>query len=101
VQSTHENTAHANPRFRVDVQLHDLLVKTQPKSLVPKPDQPLTLPEPVYPEHPELLAFNLSTAFVSSPYRSRGLNHQDMHRANCLLAPLLGNGSTYGAANRF
>jgi MoaA/NifB/PqqE/SkfB family radical SAM enzyme len=40
----------------VDVQLHDLLVKTQPRSLVPKPGQPLTLPEPEYPQHAELLS---------------------------------------------
>ena len=49
------DTAPANPRFRVDVQLHDLLVKSQPKSLVPKPDAPQALPEPVYPQHPELV----------------------------------------------
>jgi MoaA/NifB/PqqE/SkfB family radical SAM enzyme len=55
VQQTQENTAPANPRFRVDVQLHDLLVRTQPKSLVPKPDQPLSLPEPEYPQHADLL----------------------------------------------
>lgn len=55
MQPIHENTAPANPRFRVDVKLHDLLVKTQTKSLLPKPDQPVTLPEPAYPQHPELL----------------------------------------------
>ena len=55
MQQRSPNTAQENPRFRVDVHLHDLLVKTQPKSLVPKPDQPQTLPDPVYPQHPELL----------------------------------------------
>ncbi len=43
------------PVFRVDVQLHDLLVKTPaPKSLLPSPAQPLSLPDPVYPHRPEL-----------------------------------------------
>ena len=43
------------PAFRVDVQLHDLLVKTPaPKSLLPTPGQPLSLPDPVYPHRPEL-----------------------------------------------
>ena len=45
---------HPHPTFRVDVQLHDLLVKNHSKSLLPTPGQPLTLPDPVYPERPEL-----------------------------------------------
>ena len=52
---THDDTAQASPRFRVDVQLHDLLVKNQPKNLLlPAPAEPQSLPEPVYPQHPEL-----------------------------------------------
>ncbi len=47
---------HPHPTFRVDVQLHDLLVKNHSKSLLPTPGQPLTLPDPVYPERPELQA---------------------------------------------
>ena len=43
-----------HPTFRVDVQLHDLLVKNHTKSLLPTPGQPLTLPDPVYPERPAL-----------------------------------------------
>jgi len=51
-----QNTATEHPTFRVDVALHDLLVKQQPKSLLPRKGQPLTLPEPDYPQHPELLS---------------------------------------------
>jgi MoaA/NifB/PqqE/SkfB family radical SAM enzyme len=52
--SEHPRTAN-HPAFRVDVKLHDLLVnKEQPKSLLPAPGQPLTLPDPVYPQFPEL-----------------------------------------------
>jgi MoaA/NifB/PqqE/SkfB family radical SAM enzyme len=42
--------------FRVDVQLHDLLVNKhgKPKSLLPNPVQPMTLPEPVFPSRPHL-----------------------------------------------
>ena len=54
MQHTYDETAPANPRFRVDVELHDLLVKTHPKNLLPKPERPLTLPDPVYPQHPQL-----------------------------------------------
>ena len=52
---TQQNSLPENPRFRVDVQLHDLLVKTHTKTLLPMPEEPQSLPEPVYPEHPELL----------------------------------------------
>jgi MoaA/NifB/PqqE/SkfB family radical SAM enzyme len=45
------------PPFRVDVQLHDLLVSDKRKAAslpIPSP-QPQVLPEPVFPQHPELL----------------------------------------------
>ncbi len=55
---TEQTTHEPSPRFRVDVQLHDLLMnKERSTSLLPKPAEPLTLPEPVYPQHPELLDF--------------------------------------------
>jgi len=47
---------HPHPNFRVDVQVHDLLVKTHTRSLLPTPGQPLTLPDPVFPQRPELQA---------------------------------------------
>jgi MoaA/NifB/PqqE/SkfB family radical SAM enzyme len=45
--------------FRVDVQLHDLLVRKNgpPKSLLPNPIEPQTLPDPVFPSRPELENF--------------------------------------------
>lgn len=47
----------APPQFRLDVQLHDLLVKSPaPRPvLLPKGDVVQQLPEPVFPQHPELL----------------------------------------------
>ena len=53
-QDTTTTPAH-HPTFRVDVQLHDLLVRQKSKSLLPKPTDPVQFPEPVYPQHPELL----------------------------------------------
>ncbi|HEX3877715.1 MAG TPA: radical SAM protein [Bryobacteraceae bacterium] len=51
-----QNAPQPNQSFRVDVQLHDLLVNKsgRPKSLLPTPGQPLILPDPVYPSRPEL-----------------------------------------------
>src|SRR5579864_2875614 len=44
------------PPFRVDVQLHELLVSDKPRATLPVPvAQPQALPEPVFPQHPELL----------------------------------------------
>jgi MoaA/NifB/PqqE/SkfB family radical SAM enzyme len=50
------STSH-HPGFRVDVNLHDLLVNKngfRGTSLLPTPDLPRTLPDPIYPLHPEL-----------------------------------------------
>jgi MoaA/NifB/PqqE/SkfB family radical SAM enzyme len=52
-----QNAVPSPPPFRIDVQLHDLLTKSEPRPLVPpKPSGPQqTLPEPVFPLHPGLL----------------------------------------------
>jgi len=50
---------HAAPTYRLDVELHELLMKPpeQPRLLPPPPDGKLqTLPEPVFPQHPELMS---------------------------------------------
>src|SRR5580698_9967233 len=49
---------HAAPTYRLDVELHELLMKPpeQPRLLPPPPDGKLqTLPEPVFPQRPELM----------------------------------------------
>src|SRR5579875_3339533 len=48
------------PPFRVDVQVHDLLMKskTRPSGPPPPSAQTLTLPEPIFPQRPELLGKN-------------------------------------------
>src|SRR5262249_20621635 len=54
----YENAVASPPPFRIDVQLHDLLTKSEkPRPLVPPKSSGRlqTLPEPVFPLHPELL----------------------------------------------
>src|SRR5580698_3078055 len=50
---------HAAPTYRLDVQLHELMMKPpeQPRLLPPPPDgKQQVLPEPVFPQRPELMA---------------------------------------------
>jgi MoaA/NifB/PqqE/SkfB family radical SAM enzyme len=53
---TDQETPQPHSTFRVDVQLHDLLVSkhSKPKSLLPNPAEPMTLPEPEFPSRPDL-----------------------------------------------
>jgi MoaA/NifB/PqqE/SkfB family radical SAM enzyme len=55
----HQETGGSTAAFRVDVQLHELLMKPASRPVLRPPDkpttQPQTLPEPVFPQHPELL----------------------------------------------
>ena len=41
--------------FRIDVAIHNLLMNSNPQPPAPPPAMGLTLPEPVFPQHPELL----------------------------------------------
>jgi MoaA/NifB/PqqE/SkfB family radical SAM enzyme len=51
-----EQVPQPTPTYRVDVQLHELLVQKndRPKSLTPQPERPMTLLDPVFPSRPEL-----------------------------------------------
>ncbi len=50
-------TGGSAPAFRLDVELHDLLRKPATRPMAPPAPsrQPETLPEPLFPERPELL----------------------------------------------
>ncbi len=48
-------SATATPKFRIDVAIHDLLMHSNPGAPVPPPSRGATLPEPVFPQYPELL----------------------------------------------
>jgi MoaA/NifB/PqqE/SkfB family radical SAM enzyme len=47
--------ADAPPQFRLDVELHQLLTNSQAGSPPPAESKGMSLPEPVFPQHPELL----------------------------------------------
>ena len=53
----HPDLSDHAPPFRLDVQLHDLLKNPPQRPLLPPPPSanPLNLPQPVFPQHPELL----------------------------------------------
>src|SRR6202161_3457154 len=53
---TDQEPPQPHSTFRVDVQLHDLLVNknSKPKSLLPNPAEPMTLQEPEFPSRPHL-----------------------------------------------
>jgi MoaA/NifB/PqqE/SkfB family radical SAM enzyme len=56
-QQLHQQSSSATPLFRVDVQLHQLLVNktTAPGTTLQPAAEPQELPEPVFPQHPQLL----------------------------------------------
>src|SRR3974377_1216161 len=45
----------ATPKFRIDADVHDLLMHSNPNPPAPPPPKGPTLPEPVFPQYPELL----------------------------------------------
>jgi MoaA/NifB/PqqE/SkfB family radical SAM enzyme len=44
------------PKFRIDVDIHNLLMNSAPGPVPVPPPKGLTLPEPVFPQHPEKLS---------------------------------------------
>jgi MoaA/NifB/PqqE/SkfB family radical SAM enzyme len=76
VESAHHESSGSVPSFRVDVQVHDLLTNAKPRPLAPPPvsTQGKTLPEPVFPQRPELLRVDSEIPDPQpggSPYRRR------------------------------
>jgi len=48
--------ASAQPTFRIDVAINDLLMHSAPEPPMPPPARGATLPEPIFPQYPEMLA---------------------------------------------
>ena len=70
------------PTFRLDVQLHDLLMKPpDARTLLPAPKdgKEQTLPEPVFPQYPELMAAPDEDFFPSTA--SASVNSKHIYRA--------------------
>src|SRR5579864_5073559 len=77
VESPQIPFADAPPAFRLDVELHQLLLNSSTRP--PTPPEPLgiSLPEPVFPQHPELLA----QPGLDKPPDSRKWGGKDIYRA--------------------
>jgi MoaA/NifB/PqqE/SkfB family radical SAM enzyme len=76
VESAHHETSGSVPSFRVDVQVHELLTNSKKPPLAPPSPstQGKTLPEPVFPQRPELLGAEVEIPEPQpdgSPYRRR------------------------------
>ncbi len=57
MESVHPGNGGEGRTFRLDLQLHEQLMQPAPRTAVPPAaaGQPVTLPDPVFPQHPELL----------------------------------------------
>src|SRR5215831_21033568 len=65
------------PKFRIDVAIHDLLTNSNAKPPAPPEPKGLTLPTPVFPQHPELLAMPP----VENPPERRKWGRKHIYRA--------------------
>ena len=68
----------AAPTHRLDVQLHELLMKQPetPRLLPPPPDGKLqTLPTPVFPQYPELMTARDEDFFPKNGKRTHSAKH--------------------------
>src|SRR5262249_48141752 len=53
--TNYQDSGGAPLPYRLDVQLHELLTEPVVRPTVPPSREPQTLPEPIFPQHPELL----------------------------------------------
>src|SRR5262245_21403829 len=69
----HQEALGPAPTFRLDVPLHNLLMKSKPdpKVLLPAPGEGQTLPDPIFPQYPELLRDD----FVDEPLGPNDQRH--------------------------
>src|ERR1022692_3284281 len=67
----------APPKFRIDVAIHDLLMNSNVKAPTPLENKGMTLPEPVFPQHPALL----SDPGTTNPPDKRSWGSKDIYRA--------------------
>lgn len=72
-----QDTDRTAPPFRLDVQLHDLLKKPTARPMAPPSPsaQAQTLPEPVFPRHPDLLGDEASDFAPHEPVTPNGRRH--------------------------
>lgn len=78
--------ATVQPTFRIDVSIHDLLTRSAGKPPQPPAAKGLTLPEPVFPQHPELLA---DPGLDAPPERREWSREQILRKVRGWLVPYL------------
>ncbi len=93
VHATPKSSATGGNRFRLDVQLHEILMEgKKPAGLVPN-GEPKTLPEPVFPQYPEKLGdVEPDEKYLpkgDNPYRTRVTPPMVFKALNGWLAPYL------------
>ncbi|HTT63191.1 MAG TPA: radical SAM protein [Bryobacteraceae bacterium] len=69
--------ATVQPTFRIDVAINDLLIHSAPKPPMPPAPKGFTLPEPVFPQYPELL----SDPGPETPPRKRKWGRREIMRS--------------------
>jgi MoaA/NifB/PqqE/SkfB family radical SAM enzyme len=92
VESAHQGTSGSIPPFRVDVQVHELLTNAKARPAGPPPTQGKTLPEPVFPQRPELLHADIEIPAPQpggSPYRRRWTPPLILHHMRGWLFPYI------------
>ncbi len=67
----------AQPTFRIDVAINDLLMHSAPQPPTPPVSRGLTLPEPIFPQYPELL----NDPGPDVPQEKRQWNKKQIYRA--------------------
>ena len=73
-------------KFRIDVAIHDLLKNSGTHGPQPVPDKGLTLPEPVFPQHPELLR---DPGPAVAPEKRNWTGEQKMRKVRGWLVPYI------------
>jgi MoaA/NifB/PqqE/SkfB family radical SAM enzyme len=81
------------PAFRIDVAINDLLIHSAPQSPTPPAPKGLTLPEPVFPQHPEMLT---DPGPETPPEKRQWNREQIMRKVRGWLVPYLRSRITPG-----
>lgn len=76
-----QDAVNSTPAFRLDAQLHELLYRPAPRPALPLSAEPLTLPEPVFPLHPELLGDEEADTAEHKPPEHRHWTAKEIYRA--------------------
>ncbi|MBV9225960.1 MAG: hypothetical protein JOY85_18140, partial [Acidobacteriaceae bacterium] len=95
--STYKQQNEPTPNFRLDVQLHELLTKPAPGAIHLQPvGEPQQFPDPVFPQHPELLGPVDENDGWKAPEKRRWTAGQIYHTMQGWLFPYIRSRVTAG-----